>query len=57
MYLMLLHQTSPRSGGTILVTEKPEGSLTDETFEDRECARRATSSVHSPCLVSKFHYS
>jgi len=41
------------SGGTILVTEKPEGSLTDETFEDRECARRATSSVHSPCLEWK----
>jgi len=41
------------SGGVITVTEKAEGTLTDETFEDRECARRATSSVHSQCLEWK----
>lgn len=32
-----------------------EGTLIEDTFEDRQCARRATSSVRSPCLewVSK----
>lgn len=27
-----------------------EGTITDETFEEKKCTRRATSSVHSPCL-------
>ena len=53
-YLLLLHLIQIRLSGPVVVQGPKEGTLTEDKFEDRECARRATSSVRSPCLVSKF---
>jgi len=41
------------SGGGGAPAGPVEGTLTDDTFKERECARRATSSVNSPCLEWK----
>ena len=29
-----------------------DGDISDKTFKETQCARRATSSIDSPCLVS-----
>ena len=31
-----------------------DGSVSTKTFNETQCARRATSSINSPCLVSYF---
>merc|ERR1711981_997773 len=42
-------QTARPSGGGA-PAGPAEGTITDETFADKKCTRRATSSVNSPCL-------
>ena len=33
-----------------------DGSVSTKTFNETQCARRATSSINSPCLVSYWVY-